>query len=243
MSRVTPPVTKLAQAVRRISSTQTANRSSTLLDSQARSAYLPRSRLDLKAECSKRQLKTNGNKAELVERLAAADLINNSHGFHTLGDGHRPAAPVTRTIPLMQTFRSSAPKQAVRDASTMDHFTFPQIPDVPSNPFAKLRVPLLPDNYSPDRSPESGLMVEAADEAVFRPEINVCASHPENVAPAALSEVVGNEALEVDLGQLTAGFSSSADADSKEPGVLKELWSGLVDDLIGSKAGSPKLAI
>jgi hypothetical protein len=63
MSRITPPVTKLTHAVRRISSSAHAPHSSTLLDSNSR--YLPRSIRDLKAECSNRQLKLTGSKSEV----------------------------------------------------------------------------------------------------------------------------------------------------------------------------------
>jgi hypothetical protein len=145
-------------------------------------------------------------------------------------------APVYKTIPLMQGFRTSAPKQAAHDASTIDFFFFPETPEPPpTNPFAKLRVPLLPDNYTPDRSANSAHAPESLDEAVPSPEISIIASHPENVTPAAMSEVVGNDGLDIDIGQLTAGFSSTAIKELKEPGVLKELWSGLVDDILGPK--------
>ena len=67
MSRATPPVRKFTHAVRSISSSANTGRPSGLLDSQSRSSrYLPRKVLDLKAECSKRQLKTTGSKAEVI---------------------------------------------------------------------------------------------------------------------------------------------------------------------------------
>jgi len=66
MSRITPPITKLTHSLRRISSSHHVGRPSGLLDSQARAnAYLPRNIKDLKAECSRRQLKTIGSKAEV----------------------------------------------------------------------------------------------------------------------------------------------------------------------------------
>lgn len=134
---------------------------------------------------------------------------------------------------MMQGFRTSAPKQAARDTSTIDFFFFPEAPAPPStNPFSTLRVPLLPDNYSPDRSASSGHAVEALDEAVPRPEISVVASHPENVAPATISEVVGNDGLDVDIGSLAADFSP---AEPEEPSLLTELWGGFVEDVLGSK--------
>lgn len=180
------------------------------------------------------------HQSQLVDRLAAHDIVG-SHSFHT-SSLHRPVpTPATRTIPLMQGFRTSAPKQALRDNSTIDFFFFPEIePAAPANPFQKLRVPLLPDNYNPDRSPESGNALESLDEAVPRPEISIMAAHPENVVPAAMSEVVGNDGLDVDIGQLTAAFSKVL-PDVKEPGVIKEIWSGLVDDILGPK--TPKHAI
>jgi len=69
------------------------------------------------------------------------------------------------------------------------------------------------------------------------------AAHPENVAPSAMSEVVGNDGLDVDIGQLTSAFSTllPLKGESKEPGVIKELWGGLMDDILGPK--SPKAAV
>ena len=144
----------------------------------------------------------------------------------------------------MQGFRTSAPKQAARDSSTIDFFFFPEVPEPPPiNPFSKLRVPLLPDNYNPDRSATSAHAVEAPDEAIPRPEISIIASSPENVAPAAMSEVVGNDGLDVDIGALTTGFSTTAIEDPKEPGILKELWTGIVDDFFGPKGSSRKAVV
>jgi hypothetical protein len=140
----------------------------------------------------------------------------------------------------MQGFRTSAPKQAAHDSSTIDFFTFPEIPEEPpANPYATLRVPLLPDNYFPDRSANSAHAVETFDAPLPPPEIHIVAAHPERIAPVALSEVVGNDGLDMDLSQLIKGFSSTHLATRKEPGVVKELWGGLIDDIFGSK---PKLA-
>ena len=136
----------------------------------------------------------------------------------------------------MQGFRTSAPKQAAHDSSTIDFFTFPEIPEEPPvNPFAKLRVPLLPDNYTPDRSANSAHAAEVFDAPLAKPEIHIIASHPEQVAAVALSEVVGNDGVDMDLASLTKGFTNTPSGTLKEPGVLKELWSGIVDDIFGAK--------
>jgi hypothetical protein len=136
----------------------------------------------------------------------------------------------------MQGFNTSAPKQAARDTSTIDFFFFPEVPaDPPTNPFAKLRVPLLPDNYAPDRSATSAHAVESLDEAVPRPEIMIVASHPEDVLPAAMSEVVQNEGIESSIEDLTKAFKSAGTDESKEPSTLQQLWGGVLDDIFGAK--------
>ncbi|KAG9237543.1 hypothetical protein BJ875DRAFT_141544 [Amylocarpus encephaloides] len=237
MSRVTPPVQTLTRSVRRISSTAVAARPSEILNSQARNAYLPRSKVDLQTECTKRQLKPNGSKIELVERLAASDYLINRHGYHTsVSSGHRPqsstTAPLYRIVPLMQGFRSSAPRPIRGDTSTIESFIFPETPEAPPvNPFERLRVPLLPDNYNPDRS---SFVEEEIDGAMPKNEISIVAASPETVTPVAMSEVVGNDGLDVDIGQLTQGFSDTT-VESKEVGALKELFSGMVDDIFGKK--------
>jgi len=47
---------------------------------------------------------------------------------------------------------------------------------------------------------------------------------------------VGNEGIEADINHLIAGFSGTPIKDLKEPGVLKELWGGLMDDVFGAKS-------
>jgi hypothetical protein len=141
----------------------------------------------------------------------------------------------------MQGFRSSAPKQSRGDASTIESFIFPEIPlESPANPFDKLRVPLLPDNYNPDRSADSFHAAEELDAALSKSEISVVAAYPDAVTPAALSEVVGNDGLDVDIRQLTTGF---LDEDPKEPGALKELFTAIADDLFGVVEKNPQVAI
>jgi hypothetical protein len=180
------------------------------------------------------------NIAQLVDRLVAHDLIR----AHSTTSGHRPspsqAQSVIRIQPLLQGFRTCAPVQAAHDTSTIDFFFFPDIPPPPpDNPFQKLRVPLLPDNYAPDRSANSGHEVDTPDGAVARSEVVVVASRPEDVLPAAMTEVVGNEGQERGIEELTKSFKSGLE-EMKEPGVVKELWDGLMDDIFGPK--TPKAA-
>lgn len=112
--------------------------------------------------------------------------------------------------------------------------------EISQDPFARIRVPLLPDNYAPDRSANSPHAFETLDGAVLGSEISIVAAHPEQVT-AALSEVVGNEGLDVDIGQWTSIFSASRSKESSEDGVLTELWKGIVDDVFGPKGGNVKV--
>lgn len=72
-------------------------------------------------------------------------------------------------------------------------------------------------------------------------EISIIAAHPDQVT-AALSEVVGNDGLDIDIGQLTSMFSSTQKKEPGEVGVVTELWKGLLDDIFGSKGGNTKTA-
>lgn len=73
--------------------------------------------------------------------------------------------------------------------------------------------------------------------AVPAQEIRIVASHPEDVLPVALSEVVGNESGEIELGVLTRGFDGEGrkqeEGRKEEEGGLREFWSGLVEDVFG----------
>lgn len=138
----------------------------------------------------------------------------------------------------MQGFRTSAPPPSpIPTTSTMDFITLPPAPaEPPLNPFSRLRVPLLPDNYAPDRSASSAHAVEQGDAAVAGPEIHVVSHGAGTVA--ALSEVVGNEAEERAWGREFVEEGSR----KGEPGVLRELWGGIVEDLFG-KEEKHKLAV
>jgi hypothetical protein len=146
-------------------------------------------------------------------------------------------------IPLMQGFQTSAPKQRSGDASTIESFIFPAVSmEAPDNSFENIRVPLLPDNFYPNRSADSIHAAEALDTAAPRSEISVIAAHPDTVLATAMSEVVGNDGVDIDINQLTTGFSDLM-PDIKEPSALKELWTGIVDDILGAAKQNPKLAI
>ena len=82
-------------------------------------------------------------------------------------------------------------------------------------------------------------------ESVIRPEISTVSADSTHIAsPSAMSEVTDNHAIELDPYDLTAKVTAAAKkmgelpADKlREAGVVKELWMGLLDDLMGGKVG------
>ncbi|KAF7858628.1 hypothetical protein EAF04_009228 [Stromatinia cepivora] len=206
MSRVTPPVTKFAHAIRRSIST-----TSTVASPSA-------------------QLKTKGAKADLISKLSAHE--------RTVTTIHRPLPPSIKTIPLMQGFRTSAPRP-VASPSTLDHLILPRLPTEPLTTFS-MRVPILPDNYSATQS-----IKESIDTAIPKQEIHVVSALPEEdfVAVNVLTEVVGNEAdASMDLGEWVQGIRTRGEeikekfvGRDREQGVLAELWTSIREDVIGSK--------
>ncbi|KAL8907896.1 MAG: hypothetical protein Q9207_001133 [Kuettlingeria erythrocarpa] len=109
-----------------------------------------------------------------------------------------------------------------------------------SKPPEIVRIPLLPQNFFPPRT-EQGL--EEAVESVIRPEISLVSANSTHIeSPSAMSEVTDNHAIDLDPYNLTNKVAAAAtrtaeDAVDKmrEAGTVRELWSGLLDDLFGSK--------
>lgn len=183
---------------------------------------------------------TYSQATQLISRLSAHDTIIRSQ--HTTS-GHRPLPSTIKTIPLMQGFRTSAPRAAPHPVPTLDYFIFPSFPIPASESAPLLRVPLLPDNYSTTHSAP-----ESSDPALPKAEINVVAANPgEVVSASALTEVVGNEGLgEMDsgLGVMLEGVRKRGEEivrEVKEQGLFSELWTGIMDDVFAS--GKRKAAI
>jgi hypothetical protein len=135
---------------------------------------------------------------------------------------------------LMQTFTTAAPSEAQVGALTMDNTVIPHSTGVEGSAaesFAQIRVPLLPDNsvthYSRD----------AVDGPIASPEISVIAANPDSVSPSALTEVEG-----MGIDGIELKFVHEGEDAAKEPGMLTDLWKGLVDDVLGSSKSGGKLA-
>jgi len=129
----------------------------------------------------------------------------------------------------MQGFRTSAPKPLRADTSTIDFAVLPDLHEPAGDPFAYIRVPLLPDNDSP---PEWVRLPEAEDKPLARAEISVVAANPDLVLPAALTEVEG---MGIDGVELSFAHELHRGAEEGEQGMLRDIWKGLMDDVFGEK--------
>lgn len=137
----------------------------------------------------------------------------------------------------MQTFHHSAPKPAVPTFSTVDRAMLPDLhePAGESDPYAHIRVPLLPDNaYGNPHQPE------AAVAPLPRPEIVVVAANPELVLPAALTEVegMGMDGVELGFAHLLGREAESEESFEMGRGMIRDLWRGMMDDVFGAGSNS-----
>ncbi|KAJ9156508.1 hypothetical protein NKR23_g852 [Pleurostoma richardsiae] len=214
MTRVTGPIAKLTRS---LSTTAAAPRPSSNLITNASKTAAARVRKELESAADGR---SSNDASESSRRM-------------TTTTSHRPLPnPNRMNIPLMQTFHTSPRTAARLDTSAVDFAVLPSLDAASPEPQPALRVPLLPDNYSPDRT---GFAPEVQDGPLPAPQISVVAASPDVVLPAsALTEVEG---MGVDGVELSfAHAPEPAKGQGPEGGMLRDLWKGLVEDVFGGES-------
>ena len=211
MTRVTAPIAKLTRNL-------VAN------PSVARPSYIPSA-----------QVAASLARSEL---LAEARSHDHDASRRSMTTAHRPTPMPTpspnRTVPLMQSFTTSATAAAQVSTSVgIDATVLPSYASLYSAPaddaFSQVRVPLLPDNFNVVRSHHAP---ETPDAPLARePIISIVAAHPENVVASALTEVSG---IGMDHMDLKFVHERAAPAEHQQ-GMLRDLWKGLVEDVMGEK--------
>ena len=153
---------------------------------------------------------------------------------------------ISRSPQPTRQFNTTRSFKAVNDTSTIDFAYMPQFTLEPISHPEIQRIPLLPDNYAPARH---GLAHQDAVEPVIRPEIVTASADGTHLAPpSAMSEVTDNHALDLDPYDLARQVGRAAnhamiekvEQGIKEAGVIKELWTGIFDDLL--RGGSKKVS-
>ncbi|MCJ1283390.1 hypothetical protein MMC26_002718 [Xylographa opegraphella] len=162
--------------------------------------------------------------------------------------------------PASRHFNTSRSLKAVNDSSTIDFAYMPQFTLGQTSPPEIMRIPLLPDNYEPLRH---SIAHQEAMEPVIRPTIETASADSSNVV-SAMSEVTDNDSVEIDMfgefwlqssrhrpSSLTSSLISdltkqvgkaakgmmenNVENVKKSGGMMREVWSGFVDDLLGKK--------
>ncbi|ELR06614.1 hypothetical protein GMDG_08087 [Pseudogymnoascus destructans 20631-21] len=162
----------------------------------------------------RRQLAASTSKAEPTTRSSSTTT--------------RPTPSITPTLrPLMQGFHTATSSPAPVAMSSIDFVFFPTHDAITTPHQSALRVPLLPDNYTPDRSIGSAHAPEAEVMPLQRSEISIIAARPETVA-SALTEVVGL-GREMGLGELTRAFAEGVErVEGEVMGGLRGVVGGFV---------------
>lgn len=140
---------------------------------------------------------------------------------------------------------TSRSASTINDTSTVDFIYMPSMADLDVSPVhTHPKVPVLPDLYS--HHPRTSL-----SDPPMKPQIYTVAGEGADIAASAMSEVVDNVAVDIDPFSLTEAVGRSRVGEelsrgqnggnaSREPGVVRELWSGFLDDVLGPKEPARK---
>ncbi|KAJ6122417.1 hypothetical protein N7512_004882 [Penicillium capsulatum] len=201
------------------------------------SLYAARTLPDLKQECQKRSLRTLGSHSEVVERLSNHDVLQ-SRAFSI---AMRRINSNAFSEPSTRQFNTSRSSSAINDSSTVDFIYMPSMSEIEAAPVRTTpRIPVLPDLHS---------LAEAPSQSAppMKPQIYTV-SGGDVTAASAMSEVVDNHAVDIDPFSLTEAVGRSQvgqeqqrranGSQDREPGVVKELWTGFLDDVLGPKRSS-----
>ncbi|KAJ5081989.1 hypothetical protein N7532_011032 [Penicillium argentinense] len=197
------------------------------------SMYAARSLPDLKLECQRRSIRAAGSKSELVERLSNHDALQTRAFSIAMRRINPNAFSETRQ------FNTSRSSSAVGDTSPVDFIYMPTMSEMetPSVRWTSPQIPVLPDMHS--------LPADTPSAPPMKPQIYTVAGSGADVAASPMSEVVDNHAVDIDPFSLTEAVGRSRVGEemnrrtngetSTESGVVRELWTGFLDDVLGPK--------
>lgn len=202
--------------------------------------YTSRTLAELKQECEKRSLRTGGTKSELIDRLTNFDLLHSRASSIALRRIH--GNPFGSSSSPRQ-FNTSRASKAVNDTSTVDFVYMPSSSEFEASSAFNLqpRVPIISDiSHGSDSGATQPLMP-------MKPQIYTVSEMASDVSASPMSEVVDNHALEIDPFKLTETVGKSRHGESQriatagmqeQDGMIGQLWSGFLDDLLGSNKKS-----
>ncbi|KAF2127352.1 hypothetical protein P153DRAFT_321065 [Dothidotthia symphoricarpi CBS 119687] len=160
-----------------------------------------------------------------------------------LGRSQVPRLPASARIPVPDTtdtgkltrhFNTSRSMKAPNDTSTIDFTVMPDFdPDMRSGP-VQIRVPILPWTAVSETTKAS---VAETEQPIFVPVVHTVAADDAHVhAPSALTEKP--DGGHIDFQAMTTQFATKLNKPVEEGvGMVRQIWSGLMEDIVGSKQG------
>ncbi|KAI9727161.1 MAG: hypothetical protein M1828_007362 [Chrysothrix sp. TS-e1954] len=165
----------------------------------------------------------------------------------------KPTTPTTHPPRSHQSrpFTTTSSLQTQLDASPIDCAFLPSLRTIESSETThSIRVPLVPENFNPRREGVHAPL-PSDYERVHRAEIATAAANSTHVSvPAGMSEVTDGHVIVGDAGVSAMEEGSQGEVQGREgaerasergagggggEGFVKQLWSGLVDDVFGEK--------
>ncbi|KAI6810259.1 hypothetical protein KC340_g18634 [Hortaea werneckii] len=227
--------------VRRLHMTGPSEYASPLLTQERPALSLPRDIAGLRAECRRRKIEATGHKQDLISRITAHEVAH-SRAFSSAVEQTKrptPAEPQQQQetpSQIIRHFNTSRELKQPKDTSTMDFAYFPDLD--PDNVDANLamRVPIIPDNYSPPRTGAHAPEVE--EMVVVKPQIVTASADAVYLPMADLSD---GHAMNVDFHSMADRVATNLRRMrlpvEQQAGMMKQLWSDMIDDLFGVGGG------
>lgn len=114
--------------------------------------------------------------------------------------------------------------------------------DATSSSFSGPRIPTLPDNYVRRTETQTDYV------SPMKPQVYAVGELSSDSAVSVMSDVVDNHAVDIDPFSLTEAVGKSRDSairaqnggQSQETGIFRDLWSGIVEDILGPKQTSQR---
>ncbi|EEP80735.1 conserved hypothetical protein [Uncinocarpus reesii 1704] len=207
------------------------------------SIYRARSVADLRDECQRRNIRTAGNKAELVDRLANHDFLQTRAFSIAMKRIDGPAFGQSSESPARH-FNTSRATKSVNDSSPVDFVVMPnslEAGQASSSGFPRMPVP--PDAYAHFETAGAG------SASPMKPEI-YSVGGSDGSSPSPMAEVADNSALEINpynlaemvgRSKLAASSPDAARSQQGEPtltGLVKGMWNAMMQDVLPPKQGS-----
>ncbi|KAJ5811096.1 hypothetical protein N7447_010612 [Penicillium robsamsonii] len=139
-------------------------------------------------------------------------------------------------------FNTSRATKALNDTSTVDFVYMPSMADLDAAPLQRsIQVPVLPELPSIPWS-------QTPTAPPMKPQIYTVSGTGADVPASAMSEVVDNHAIDLDPFSLTEAVGRSRVGEeiqrrsngTSKPGVVRELWAGFLDDVMGPKESAQR---